>query len=92
MRNYYNATATNWRSRRLQTDQPPVRRSLQYNQNGPVRVFSAVTVSSFVARTVFLPGHGQLPCFETCPRVHHVSEKKVKQQKKQGPDGTKLNP
>lgn len=37
--------------------------------------FSAVTVSNFVARTIFLPSHGQLSCFEACPRVHHVSEK-----------------
>ena len=52
----------------------------------------AGTLSNFIARLVFLPSRVQLSCFEGCPRVHHVSEKKVKQQKKQGPDGTKLNP
>lgn len=72
-----------WRSRRLQTDQPPVRRSSQCNQNGPVRgFFSAVTVSNFVARIVFLPSRGQLPCFKACARVHHVSEKKSKAAEK----------
>lgn len=72
-RNDYNATqfafttATNWPATGTEV--------IAMQSKWPGTLFSALTVSNFVARTVFLPSHGQLSCFEACPRVHHVSEK-----------------